>query len=127
MKPPTVVKLTNQPKTVFAPLETVIKVKRENKAYPSTSSVDDPQCPNIDETHTESDSNQWKPGLRNSAEDLGGLTTDRHAVQDARGGVQETVTSGECTGKDCGVNDVGEDLDSSAIHSDDVWAAREGW
>jgi len=29
MKPPTVVKLTNQPNTVAASLETVMKVKRE--------------------------------------------------------------------------------------------------
>jgi len=36
MKPPTVVKLTNQPKTVAAPLETAMKVKRENKDCPRT-------------------------------------------------------------------------------------------
>ena len=64
-----------------------MNAKSENTAYPSIISVDHPQCPNTDETHTESDGNQWKASLRNSAEDLGSLTTDRHAVQDARGGV----------------------------------------
>jgi hypothetical protein len=34
MKPPTVDKLTNQPNTVAAPLETVMKVKREGSDYP---------------------------------------------------------------------------------------------
>jgi hypothetical protein len=36
MKPPMVDKLTNQPKTVAAPLETVMKVKREKSDYPYT-------------------------------------------------------------------------------------------
>jgi len=45
MKPPTVVKLTNQPKTVAAPLEAVMKAKRENKDYPYTRSVDGPSFP----------------------------------------------------------------------------------
>jgi len=39
MKPPTVVKFTNQPKTVAAPLEMVMKVKSENKDYPRTQST----------------------------------------------------------------------------------------
>jgi hypothetical protein len=34
MKPPAAVKLTNQPKTVLAPREMLMKDKRENKDYP---------------------------------------------------------------------------------------------
>ena len=39
MKPPMVAKLTSQPKTVEAPLETVMKVKREKRDCPCTCLV----------------------------------------------------------------------------------------
>ena len=47
MKPPTVVKLTNQPNTVAAPLETVMKVKREKSDYPCAHSIYGPSYSNI--------------------------------------------------------------------------------
>ena len=43
MSPPTVVKLTNQPKTVLAPLDTVMNVKRENEDYLCVRLARDPQ------------------------------------------------------------------------------------
>ena len=87
MKPPTVVKFTNQPKTVAAPLEMVMKAKSENEDYPCTRSADDPPFPNKIKTHAESDGNPWKTGLCDSAEDLGGLTMDGKTEQDTRGSV----------------------------------------
>lgn len=95
MKPLTVVKLTNQLNAVSAPLETVMKVKREKSDYPHTRSVDGQLCLNRNKTHAESDGSQWKTTLRNSAEDLGGLATNGKAVQDAGGSVQGAGASRE--------------------------------
>jgi hypothetical protein len=123
MKPPTVVKLTNQPKTVLAPLEIVIKVRREKADYRFTRSFSNlPRPMHEGKTHTESNGNKRKPGLGNSAEDLGGLTTNGKAKQDARGTVQITVAGGESTGEDSGIDDVWEDFDPRAIDGNDIWA-----
>ena len=122
IKPPAVVKLTNQPKTVEAPLETVIKVRRENRDCPCTCSVHSQYIQTNEKTHAESDGNQRKTVLRDSAEDLGGLATNRKTVQDTGGRVQETVTSRKGTGEHGGVDDMWEDLDPGAVDGDDVWA-----
>ena len=122
MKPPTVVKLTNQPKTVLAPLETVMKARRENEDYRFTHSIGNLPRPSEDSTHTESDGNQWEPGLGNPTEDFWGLTTKGKTEQDARGSIQITVACRECTGEYSGVDDVWEDLDSGAIDCNNVRA-----
>ena len=72
-------------------------------------------------THAESDSNERETALGDSAEDFGSLTADGKTKQDARSRIQVTVTGGEGTGEDTGVDDVWEDLDSSAIDGKDVW------
>ena len=72
-------------------------------------------------THAESDGNQRKTVLRDSAEDLRGLATDRKTVQDTRGRVQETVTGRKGTGEHGGVDYMWEDLDPGAVDGDDVW------
>ena len=122
IKPPTVVKLTNQPKTVEAPLETVMKAKRENRDCPYTRSVYSQYIRTNEKTHAESDGNQRKAVLRDLAKDLRGLATDRKTVQDTRGRVQETVTGRKGTGENGGVDDMGEDMDSGTVDGDDVWA-----
>lgn len=81
---------------------------------------------NEDKTYTESNGNQRKPGLGNSGEDLGGLTTNGKAEQDARGSVQVTVAGGEGTSEDGGVNDVWKYCDLGAGDGNDVWA-EEGY
>ena len=124
MKPPAVVRCTNQPKAVDAPLETVMKVKRENKDYPCTRSVGNPPRPNRYKTHTESDRYQWKSGLRDSAKYFGALATDGKPEQDTRGSVQVTVAGREGTSEDSGIDDMWEDLDSSAVDSDDIWTGE---
>ena len=72
--------------------------------------------------HAESDGNERKSALCDSAEDLGSLTADGKTEQDTRGRVQETIPGGEGTGEDRSVNDVWEDLDSCTIDGNDVWA-----
>jgi hypothetical protein len=126
MKPLTVLRLTNQPKTVLAPLETVMKVRRENKDYPFTHSISNLPWSTEDKTHTESDGNQWKPGLGNPTEDLRGLTTNGKAKQDARRSIQTTIACGEGAGEDSGVDDVWEDFNPSVIDCNDIWA-EGGW
>ena len=119
-----VVKLTNQPNTVAAPLDTVMKVKREKSDCPYTRSARGPMYLNQTKTHTKSDRNQWETALRESAEDLGGLATDGKTEQDTRRTVQETIAGGEGTSDDRGVDYVWEDLDAGSAHSDDVWTER---
>jgi hypothetical protein len=121
MKPPTVVKLTNQPKTVLAPLETVIKDKKENKDYPLAVSIGNPQYPGKCKTHTGSDGNERKPRFRNSTEDLGSLTANGKTEKDTGGRVQIATSCGKGTGDDGSVNEMREDLDSGAVDGNDIW------
>ena len=101
-----------------------MKVKRENKDYPWIRSVGVPLHRNGCKTHTESDGDQRKSDLRDSAKDLGGLATDGKPKQDTRGSIQTTIAGGEGTSEDSGIDDMWEDLDSSAVDSDDI---RTGW
>jgi len=84
---PTDVRLASQPKTVEAPLETVIKVKREKRDWSCTHPFSDPLYQNKNGTHAESDGNKWKTLLCDSAKDFGGLTTDGEAEQNSGGSV----------------------------------------
>jgi hypothetical protein len=126
MKPPTVVKLTNQPKTVLAPLETVMKDKTENKDYPLAVLIGNPQYTGKCKTHTGSDRNERKPRFRNSAEDLRGLTANRKTEQDTGGRVQIATARGKGAGEDGGINEMRENLNSGAVDGDDIWA-EGGW
>lgn len=101
-----------------------MKVKRENKDYPCARSVGVLPHRNRCKTHTESDGDQWKSSIRDSAKDLGGLATDGKSEQDTRGSVQVTVAGGEGTGEDSGIDDVWEDLDSSSVNGDDIWTGE---
>ena len=128
MKPPTVDKLTSQPKTVLAPFETVMKVNRENADYSCRILARIPTCRNKKkQTHAKSDSDKWKSGFRDFTEDLWGLTADGKAEQDTRGCEQVATSGRKGTGENRGIDDVGEDLDSSAIDGNDVRTEGGCW
>ena len=71
--------------------------------------------------HTESDGGQRKTALRDSAEDLRGLVTDRKIEQDTRRRMQATVSGKEGAGEHNGINNMWENLDSGTIDGNDVW------